>query len=213
MVIVPTLEVWGWLYSQPGQLAFVVFWDVSFSTLYISDWCPAFSPTLLVLLEPQLWGNITVIYELSCTFEAPSWLILVWESAPNLHCSSVRNGFLNRSWNLQGTAPLHLIVFIFVHKSTENGATQKEFEGLCLRDCAERGKVSTDEVWPMPCSIPESYLCPVQPGNPCVVPSARAGMTVHMCTAQQGWIKFGFIIFRGFYSPCLASKNVWEFGQ
>lgn len=135
MVTVPALEVWGWLCSQPGQLTFIVFWHVSFPTLYISDWCPAFHLTLLILLS----GNITFTYELSGTFESPSWLIWVWGAAPSLLCSSVRDGFLNRSWDLQGTAPLHPIVCIFLHKCTENSVAQRELEGLCWRGCPERG--------------------------------------------------------------------------
>lgn len=55
-----------------------------------------------------------------------------------------------------------------------------------MRDWAKRRKITTDEVRAMPHSIPESYLCPMQPGLHCLVPSAMAGMTVHTCTAQRG---------------------------
>jgi len=68
--------------------------------------------------------------------------------------------------------------------------------------------MTTEEVRAVPCSIPESHLCPMQPGIPSLVPPAMAGMTIRMCTAQQGWIKLCVVVFRGFCSPCLASENI-----
>lgn len=74
-----------------------------------------------VLLLPMswvtLWGPL------------PGWYYLVWGPAPNLHCISVRNGCLSRSWNLLDPAPLHLIVltlYINVHRLVQNKGNLKD---------------------------------------------------------------------------------------
>lgn len=149
----------GWLCSQ---LAFVVFWQVSFSTLYISDWCPAFTLTLLVLL----WGNIAV------TFWALSWLILVWGAAPT---------FPAAQWGMdpwtgaETCEALHHCTWLFwflcinVQGAVQPKEKVKDYAGeAVLEGVAEAN--------------PGSHLCPVQPEIPAWHP--LQGLGSHFKCAQ-----------------------------